>query len=149
MNLDLLIKKNHIFKKRKNYRRNLFNIKKKKVKGVFTIKQFRFELVYFRFIKKVLKRKYIRRNMLFSKSKYWVYIIPNFILTMKSKNARMGAGVGKYVRLCSIIKPGRYIIKLKDYSTKFIKNLKHFLYKKIHIKFGIYTKNLILYVFSE
>jgi ribosomal protein L16/L10AE len=37
--------------------------------------------------------------------------LPNFILTQKSKNARMGAGVGKFVRLVSIVRPGTSIIK--------------------------------------
>jgi ribosomal protein L16/L10AE len=37
--------------------------------------------------------------------------LPNFILTQKSKNARMGAGVGKFIRLTCIVKPGKAFIK--------------------------------------
>jgi ribosomal protein L16/L10AE len=39
-------------------------------------------------------------------------VLPNFILTQKSKNARMGAGVGKFVRLVSVIKPGKSVLKM-------------------------------------
>lgn len=47
---------------------------------------------------------------------------PNFLLTMKSKNSRMGSGVGSYVRVCSIIKPNTPII-LFIYHSPYIINL--------------------------
>jgi ribosomal protein L16/L10AE len=37
--------------------------------------------------------------------------LPNFILTQKSKNSRMGAGVGKMLRLTSKVYPGKSFIK--------------------------------------
>jgi ribosomal protein L16/L10AE len=38
-------------------------------------------------------------------------MLPNFILTQKAKNARMGAGIGKFVRLTCIIYPGKTLVK--------------------------------------
>ena len=143
MNIDLLIKRNHIFKKRKYYDNDISNVNKKQKIGIFTLNRFCFELVYFRFLKKCLKRKYIRRDILLSKSRYWIFIIPNFIFSIKSKNSRMGAGVGKFVRVCSIIKSGRYLILFKDYSIKFIKKFSLFLYKRWHIKFSYFIKENI------
>lgn len=68
--------------------------------------------------------------MRFFKPKYWVKLLPNFILTQKSKNARMGAGVGKFVRLTAIVKPQKSIIKTWHYSPLFLKNvLRHFRHK--------------------
>lgn len=56
--------------------------------------------------------------------------MPNYILTQKSKNARMGAGVGKLVRLTSIVAPQKSVIKTWKYSYSFLRKvLKYFCYK--------------------
>ncbi len=60
-------------------------------------------------------------------------IRPNFILSMKSKNSRMGSGVGIYVRVCSILKPGKPIILLKGYSTKFVSNVIKYIKLKLNL----------------
>lgn len=57
-------------------------------------------------------------------------VLPNFILTQKSKNARMGAGVGKFVRLVSVIKPGKSILKMWYYNYNYLKfTLKYMKFK--------------------
>ena len=60
-------------------------------------------------------------------------IKPNFILSMKSKNSRMGSGVGMYTRVCSIIKPQKPLILIKGYSKKFLLNSITYLKKKMNI----------------
>lgn len=50
-------------------------------------------------------------------------IRPNFLLTMKSKNSRMGSGVGAYVRVCFILTVNQPIIFFKNYSHTFIRNV--------------------------
>ena len=67
-------------------------------------------------------------------------IKPNFILSMKSKNSRMGSGVGNYVRVCSIINPNKPIIIIKNYSINFIKQAIVYLKKKLHLKLTLYKK---------
>ncbi len=60
---------------------------------------------------------------------------------MKSKNSRMGSGVGIYTRVCSIIKPGKPLILLKGYSKNFVKNTISYIKKKININsYFIYKK---------
>lgn len=60
MDLNILIKKNHIFKKR------IVNNFKRKFKfkmgtgGLFSLRQQRFELTYIRGFKKILRKKYLR-----------------------------------------------------------------------------------------
>ena len=66
-------------------------------------------------------------------------IKPNFILSMKSKNSRMGSGVGMYTRICSIIKPQRPLILFKGYSKKFITKSVSYLKKKMNIDTYILT----------
>jgi ribosomal protein L16/L10AE len=67
-------------------------------------------LIYFRFLKKAVYHKHLKRRTFFKKRKFWVFLFPNSFFSKKSTNARMGAGVGLFVRV---------IIKLKNYVSFF------------------------------
>jgi len=129
------MRRNHMFKKRYSLRKELLPAP---CSGNFTIyspyKQ-AFNLVYIRLIKKLLRRKFIKAQVNFFKPKYWFYLKLNFILASKSKNARMGAGVGAYVRLVSVLHPFYKLIEFKKYSVKFIKKVINFVEFKCGIKF--------------
>jgi len=71
-------------------------------------------------------------------------IKPNFLLTMKSKNSRMGSGVGLYVRVTSIIKPNRPLILIKQYSLFFIRNAVKYLKLKLNLNTYIIHNKLKL-----
>lgn len=64
---------------------------------------------------------------------------------MKSKNSRMGSGVGIYTRVCSIVKPGKPIILLTGYSKKFVDNVKKYLKLKLNINTYILCKKYFKY----
>lgn len=139
MNLNFLIKKNHIFKRRKKKIINSYH-KKNLNSGIYTLNLFRFEFIYLKVFKKIFRKKYLKKKPLYNISKFWLMIKPNFLLTMKSKNSRMGSGVGFYVRVCSIIKPNTPIVLFKHYSKYFLKQV--IIYLKL--KLGINT--IIRYV---
>jgi ribosomal protein L16/L10AE len=61
---------------------------------------------------------------------------------MKSKNSRMGSGVGIYTRVCSIIKPGKPIILLKNYSKLFVCKTIQYLKLKLNINTSLLVKNI-------
>jgi ribosomal protein L16/L10AE len=65
-------------------------------------------------------------------------IRPNFLLTMKSKNSRMGSGVGLYLRVASIIKADTPIFLLKNYSEAIIRKL--IKYIKLKMNINLYLK---------
>jgi ribosomal protein L16/L10AE len=65
-------------------------------------------------------------------------IRPNFLLSIKSKNSRMGSGVGNYVRVASIIKADTPIFILKNYSENIIKKL--IKYVKMKMNINLYLK---------
>jgi ribosomal protein L16/L10AE len=46
---------------------------------------------------------------------------------MKSKNSRMGAGVGSFVRIAALIKANNPLVLFQKYSYFFIKNIKNYL----------------------
>lgn len=139
MNLNFLIKKNHIFKKRQKklfigkYYGNFST-------GVYNTNQIRFEFIYLKVFKKIFRKKYLKKRPMYSIAKFWMMIKPNFILSMKSKNSRMGSGVGMYTRVCSIVKPGKPIILLKNYSKKFVLKAIHYLKLKLNINTHLLVK---------
>lgn len=101
----------HLMKNRSIPKFKLCNMKLTQYKYIYTIKKIRLDFVYIRLFKKLFRRRFIKAKTRFFKPKYWILFLPNYTLTQKSKNARMGAGVGKFVRLTSIIRPGKSIIK--------------------------------------
>jgi len=132
MNLNFLIKKNHIFKRRKvyAYKKEINQLKRS---GVYIERQMRFELINLKIFKKILRKKYYKKNLTFKLARFWLMIKPNFLLSIKSKNARMGSGVGNYVRVASFIKADTVLILLHHYSHNIIKKLLKYIKKKMNI----------------
>jgi ribosomal protein L16/L10AE len=136
MNLSFLIKKKHIFKRRKffKYLNQLNTVGRG---GIYTKNQILFQLTNLKTFKKILRKKYYKKNLNFKLAKYWLMIRPNFLLTMKSKNSRMGVGVGKYVRVASIIKADIPIFLFKNYGRYMIKSLVNYVKMKMNINLYI------------
>jgi ribosomal protein L16/L10AE len=63
---------------------------------------------------------------------------------MKSKNSRMGSGVGSYVRVVSMVKSNKPLILLKRYSIFFAKKSKKYIKKKLNLNTYIIKKKLKL-----
>jgi len=137
MNLNFLVKKNHIFKRRKFYFYKFLMNKNKKA-GIYLQHQLRFELINLKIFKKLLRKKYYKKGLNLKRTKYWLMIRPNFLLTMKSKNSRMGSGVGLYVRVSSIIKPDTPIFLIKNYSEFIVRKL--IKYAKLKMNINLYLK---------
>lgn len=136
MNLNFLIKKNHIFKKRvKKIFKNIYygNFST----GLYNINKIRFEFIYLKVFKKIFRKKYLKKRHLYSLTRFWMMVKPNFILSMKSKNSRMGSGVGIYTRVCSIIKPGKPVMLLTGYSKKFVYSSLRYLKLKLNINLSL------------
>ena len=144
MNLNFLIKKNHIFKRRKFYSYRYIMNKNKK-SGIYLKNQMRFELINLKIFKKILRKKYYKKGLNFKMTKYWLMIRPNFLLTMKSKNSRMGSGVGLYLRVASIIKADTPIFLLKNYSEAIIRKL--IKYIKLKMNINLYLKYYYKFVY--
>lgn len=140
MNLNFLIKKNHIFKRRvkkifNNHYYGNFST------GLYNINKIRFEFIYLKIFKKIFRKKYLKKKPLYSLTHFWMMIKPNFILSMKSKNSRMGSGVGIYTRVCSIIKPGKPIMLLTGYSKKFVNSALRYIQLKLNVKLNLIISN--------
>jgi len=145
MNITHLVKKNHIFKNRKKNFYQYFNIlffNNYKTSGIYFLNRMRFEIVYLKTFKKVLKQKKIKKGKAFSKRKYWLTIRPNFLLTMKSKNARMGSGVGSYVRVCYNVYANKPCVLLRSFSLQRVRNILKYLKLKLNMNlYYLYSLN--------
>ena len=134
MNVDYFIKKQHIFKKRKfyypTYIRNLYWGSA----AYLSMVQQRFDFVYLRTFKKLFKRKFFKSRIAFYKPKYWLCLDINIILSAKSKNSRMGAGVGNFVRLSMQLIPKKTLIEFKWYEFTFLKKVVKYLYHKCSLQ---------------
>ena len=114
-----------------------YNSVYRKYINIFNINQIIFYLINLKILKKLFRKRYIKKKMRFIITKYWVIVRPNFILTMKSKNSRMGSGVGNYIRICSIIKPNTTIIMTKNYSINILKKIIKYVKKKMNVNLNI------------
>lgn len=127
------MKKKHIFKKRRLY----YNLRSYDFKigtsGLLSLRPQRFEMVYMRGFKKLIRRRHIRRKMRFSKRKFWFFIKPNCILSGKSTNSRMGAGVGSLIRLTVNLKAYKTFVEFLGYSPVWITKL----YKRSRFRYPI------------
>lgn len=134
MRISDLQKKKHMFKKR-NYRgvKTLKTLTIGNV-GLYTISRVRYELVYLRVLKRCIRQKFIRRKIRFFKCKFWFFLKPNYILTAKPTNSRMGAGVGSLVRVTIRLNSYSNFTCLRGYSVYWALSL----YRKLRYKYPFF-----------
>jgi ribosomal protein L16/L10AE len=70
--------------------------------GFVASNEARMELIHFTFLKKCLKKLNLKKKKekknSFKNFKIWVGLLPNSVMSKKSKNARMGKGKGMFDR---------------------------------------------------
>ena len=135
MNLNYITKRGHIFKSRSI--RKTFRPFKLRLgtSGLFSLKQQRFEFVYLRTLKKIIKRRYLKKRMRFRPCKFWLFLVPNCVLSCKSVNSRMGAGVGSMVRLAIRLKMHISFVEFKNYSPRFLRRISSYTRYKLPLNF--------------
>jgi ribosomal protein L16/L10AE len=135
--LEYLIKRKHIFKHRSHKSRKKNYLFKYGTIGFFSLRVQIFELIYFRLLKKVFFRRHLKRRTFFKKKKIWVFLFPNSFFSKKSTNARMGAGVGLFVRVIIRLKNYVSFIEFKDFSYNWCIRLRSFLKYRFPMKYLI------------
>lgn len=114
--MTFLIKRDHMFKKR--YFDALLSRFKLRwgTLGLLSLKVQRFELVYLRGFKKILRRRSLRIKSRHVQPKLCFFLKPNALITAKSRNARMGAGVGAFIRVYTKLAQNKTFIEFKRIS---------------------------------
>lgn len=107
----------------------------------FFKKRYNFELVYYSFINRVLKRFFFKkRNKRFYR-KIWFFFKKNFPITKKSKNARMGKGKGSFLRWVIRLKKNFVFLEMKNINYFLAKKFCFFLEKKTKLGVSLILKN--------
>jgi len=139
LNLNYLTKRKHLFKKRGCD----FIVRPLKLRlgesGFFSTKPQRFEFVYMRFFKKLVRRRYLKKRMRFRVCKFWIFLRPNCILSCKSTNSRMGAGVGALVRVAIRLKSYISFVEFKNYSTLYLRRVHEYSRYRVPLKFIVWN----------
>lgn len=107
--------------KKRNFKQNKLPTLRFGTIGLYCLYTFRFEyrycLFFRKFFKKMIRRKK-RKIRTYYRRRIWLYIRPNYTLTHKSKNARMGKGKGNFKRWCTIVYAGRIFIEHSNVSVR-------------------------------
>lgn len=104
----------------------------------------RMELIHFtffkRYLKKLIKKKKKNKNQekeILKNYKIWVFLLPNYILSKKSKNSRMGKGKGGFLRWIFRIQRGLIISEFLGISYYRLKKIIIHLKKKLKLKISL------------
>ena len=90
-----------------------------------------FEGVYYTKIRRLLKILIKRRKKFikFKKTQIWVFLKPNYPISKKSKNSRMGKGKGSFLRWVTKLNRGFMLIEFSGLSFWRIKKINKSLIK--------------------
>lgn len=110
----------------------------------------RFEIKYIFMIRKIIrkmkpKKARKKRKVFFKPKMIWFFLFPNFIISQKSKNSRMGKGKGDIIRWTIRVKSGLVFFEFNGFSNLKLMALKARIQKLIHIKISLITKILGFY----
>lgn len=125
----------HMFKKRITRKTNRALQLRVGSSGLVSLQRQRFELVYMRRFKKIFRRRYLKAPMNFRRRKFWFFIRPNALLSGKSTNSRMGAGVGGLIRITAYLPTRKSFVEFKFYTPQWVQSVSHLTRYRIPLKF--------------
>lgn len=144
--VDIKIHKNRKFKGNKNVLLKFGEF------AFVNMKESKIELIQLSFIKKFFKKlinnkkkksqKRNNNNLISKNYKIWVNLLPNYVLSRKSKNSRMGKGKGSFERWVIRITQGCILAEFLGISQYRLKQVLAVLNKKFNTKFYLISSNL-------
>ena len=111
--------------------------------GLFFKKSCRLELIYFVLLRKILKklRHFVKDKTVYHK-KIWFWLRKNYVISKKSKNARMGKGKGKFLRYAVQVPQNYMVLEFYGWHMSYLNIIKNKFSRKISMPLGIFTKEL-------
>ena len=135
-------------------RRKKLNNKETKLKfgdyGLFFSHQGRFEIKYIFILRKILrklkKKKPKRRKITLNKARLiWFVLFPNFIISKKSKNSRMGKGKGELERWTIRVRSGLVFLEFCGFSYNKVNGIKNKFQKNLQIQLNLLSSSCLFY----
>ena len=107
--------------------------------GLLFNQQGLFEIKYIFILRRLLRKLRIKKNkkrrkVLIRSRMIWFVLFPNFIISKKSKNSRMGKGKGSLVRWSIRVRQGLVFLEFRGFSLEKIKAVKNNLQNSLQIK---------------
>lgn len=122
---------------KRNLNKYQFVLKNKYPINLMTKKQIRFEFIYFKLLKLIFKKTFKYKYTIFKKFAFFFNLTPNYPLSLKGKNSRMGKGVGKFLRWSFFLKANSIIFSFASFYLKrfffFLKILKKRISSKLFL----------------
>lgn len=141
MNLKYLKKNNYrSFNKRL---KNLYNYLsfQKFLLNLIVKKQIIFEFTYFKIIKLLLKKTFKYKYQIFNFFSFFFNLLPNYPISLKHKNSRMGKGIGKFSRWTFLLKSNTILLSFTSQNINRIFFLLIFLKKRIYQNIQLIVNN--------
>lgn len=115
--------------------------------GIAFKQEGRFEIKYIFALRRLLRRLKIRkskkkRRVWIRNRSIWFFLFPNFIISRKSKNSRMGKGKGDMIRWTIRVRGGLMLLEFKGFSFYKIKFFQKRIQKNIQLRLTLVTTQL-------
>lgn len=134
--------------------------------AIVSTNESKIELIQFTIFKRMIKKLVKKRKKIKSKGKVrsnqvadsksktknykiWFNLLPNYVISKKSKNARMGKGKGGFVRWIFRLQQGVTLVEFLGIPFYRLKHILLFLQKKMKIKLTLIKNNSINDQFSS
>lgn len=127
-------------------KKRFFFLKKKKIQfskgvsGFFFWNSISLECVYLKLLRKKIKKNLKKKKKKYLSRKIWLNLKPNYPISKKSKNSRMGKGKGSFLRWVVLIKPMQCFIEFSGFNFYLLnflkKNLKNCYRKDLDLFFS-------------
>lgn len=105
--------------------------------SLLTKKQFFFEYIYIKLLKIIFKSLLKYKFSIFKKLPFFFFLKPNLPISNKSKNSRMGKGVGKLLTWVFMIRANAFILSFGTFLYQrfffFLKTLKKRITKNFYL----------------
>jgi len=111
-------------------KKRFFFLKKNKVQlskgfsGFFFWNSISFECVYLKLLRRKIKKNLKKKKKKYLSRKVWLNLKPNYPISKKSKNSRMGKGKGSFLRWVVLIKPMHCFIEFSGFNFYLLNFLK-------------------------
>jgi ribosomal protein L16/L10AE len=73
--------------------------------------------------------------------KIWIFLKPNYPISKKSKNSRMGKGVGSFIRWVVKLNQGFIFIRTRNFNWKSLKKLQTLVKRNFGSHFTLNSSN--------
>jgi len=100
--------------------------------GIFVTQSYVLPKRYVSYIRKHFRKFFKKRHV-----RFWFYIQPNYLITSKSKNSRMGKGVGTINRVAFKVGPKAPTLVLSNISVSRVLSLSRLLSMRLSIPLSV------------